>query len=396
MIDQRESAVVATDILTEATLVPWLQRLVRHPSQQTDLHEQDPEIGRFIRECAAPLLESLGADLRYDAMGNLIAEAGPADTGRSLLLVTYAMTHPAASMKDPFEATLIETAKGKAVRGRGVAEQKTALTAAIGAFGHALSQGGLKGRLALTLTTAGETGRHDAVRSVMEELGYDPQFAVICIGTDRRVAIGNKGRIDFDVIVGGKASHSSTPWNGINALSGARRVLEQLESFDLGVPDHPDFGPATLTPTALKTLPNATHTVPEAARITFDRRLLPGEHSEDAFQAITSRITLGEPWTVGFERGPVMFPNAISREGVLYAKLRDAYGAAGLGEPEAFYCNFALDAGYFCDKGIEAVMAGPGEVDQFHSTEENVLVSDLVGMAKVYYGLIEACLHDHD
>src|SRR5690606_29001029 len=106
---------------------------------------------------------------------------------------------------------------------------------------QALSRGGLKGRLTLTLTTAGETGRHDAVRSVMEELGYDPQFAVICIGTDRRVAIGNKGRIDFDVIVGGKASHSSTPWNGINALSGARRVLEQLENFDLGVPDHPDF-----------------------------------------------------------------------------------------------------------------------------------------------------------
>lgn len=387
---------MTSNFLTEATLVPWLQRLVRHPSQQTDLHEKDPEIGRFIRECAAPLLEAAGAQLRYDAMGNLIAEAGPEGTGKSLLFVTYAMTHPAASMKDPFEATVIETPRGRAVRGRGVAEQKTALTAAIGAFGQALAQGRLAGRLALTLTTAGETGRHDAVRSVMAELGYDPQFAVICIGTDNRVAIGNKGRIDFDVVVGGKASHSSTPWKGINALSGARRVLEQLEDFDLGVPDHPDFGPATLTPTALKTLPNATHTVPESARITFDRRLLPGEQSEEAFRAITSRIALGQPWTVGFERGPVMFPNAISQAGAFYGRLRTAYEAAELGEPEAFYCNFALDAGYFCEKGIEAVMAGPGEVDQFHSTEESVLISDLVGMAKVYYRLIEACLHDDD
>jgi acetylornithine deacetylase len=37
-------------------------------------------------------------------------------------------------------------------------------------------------------------------------------------------------------------------------------------------------------------------------------------------------------------------------------------------------------------------MLGPGEVDQFHSNEELVLVSDLVGMANVYYRMIEQCL----
>jgi acetylornithine deacetylase len=33
-------------------------------------------------------------------------------------------------------------------------------------------------------------------------------------------------------------------------------------------------------------------------------------------------------------------------------------------------------------------MLGPGEVDQFHSNEEQVLVADLVHMANVYYQLI--------
>ena len=44
---------------------------------------------------------------RYDDMGNLILEIGPADTGRSILFMTYAMTHPASEMLDPFSAELM-------------------------------------------------------------------------------------------------------------------------------------------------------------------------------------------------------------------------------------------------------------------------------------------------
>lgn len=379
--------------LNEETLVPLLQRFVRYPSQQTDLQERDPAVVAFIRDCAAPVLAEYGAECRYDAMGNLIFETGPTDSGRSLLVVTYAMTHPASNMSDPFSATLIDTPRGKAVRGRGVAEQKTALAAAIGAVGEALRGGTLKGRLIFALTTAGETGRHDAVASVAREIGVDPGFALVCIGTDQRVAVGNKGRIDFDLVVKGRACHSSTPWNGINAMTGARRILETMEGFDVKVAPHPTFGPATLTPTAIESLPKATHTVPDTVRMTFDRRLLPGEDPQRAFDAIVSAVAIEQPWTLEIERGPVMYPNEIALDGPLHSKLAAAYRKAGYAVPEPFYCNFALDAGYFGRKGIEAVMMGPGEVQQFHSDEEHVLVSDLVGMAKVYHGLIEECLY---
>lgn len=378
--------------LTEDVLVSWLQRFVRFPSQQTALQEADPEVKAFIETCAAPLLEEVGAKMRYDGMGNLIVEAGPADAGRSLMLVGYAMTHPAANMTDPFSATLVDTARGPAVRGRGVAEQKTALTAAVAALAQAIADGRLEGRLVFALTTAGETGRHDAMESVMDALGYAPDQAVILIGTSNRVAIGNKGRVDFDVVVRGKTSHSSAPWNGVNAITGARNVLEALDGLDLKVPDHPAFGPATLTPTALDSAPKATHTVPDTVRITFDRRLLPGEDPETAYRAIADTLDLPPPWAVDCERGPVMYPNEIATDGKLFAGLERAFAKAGQGTPEAFHCSFALDAGYLGRKGVEAVMLGPGEVDQFHSNEEHVLVSDLASMANVYYRLIEECL----
>lgn len=378
--------------LSEANLIETLQAFVRFPSQQTEQQENDPAVKAFIKECAAPRLQALGLEIRYDKMGNLIAEAGPADTGRSLMFIGYAMTHPAARMQDPFSAELIDTQKGQAVRGRGVAEQKTALAAAFGAIEQAMQNGSLGGRLIFALTTAGETGRHDAIVSVMENLKQAPQYAVICVGTDGNIAVGNKGRIDFDVCVSGKTSHSSSPWHGINAITGAQRVIAELGELDLGVADHPTFGPATLTPTAIDSSPKATHTVPDTVAVTYDRRLLPGEDPQAALASIQGAIKLGEPWRVECKLGPVMYPNELSLTGAFYKKLTASYQAAVGREPENFYCNFALDAGYFCRQNIESVMLGAGEVGQFHSSEENVLVKDLVDMSKIYHALIDNCL----
>ncbi len=372
-------------------LIDILQAFVRYPSQQTELQEEDPHVKAFIKECAAPRLEAIGMEIRYDKMGNVIAEAGPKN-GRSLMFVGYAMTHPAARMEDPFSATLVDTPRGQAVRGRGVAEQKTALAAAFGAIEQAIKNKQLGGRLIFTLTTAGETGRHDAIESVMAELTDPPDSVIILVGTDSKIAIGNKGRIDFEVIVSGKTSHSSAPWNGVNAISGAQRILNELESLELGVPDHPAFGPATLTATAIDSSPKATHTVPDIVKIVFDRRLLPGEEPAQALAAIKSAVSLSKPWSVGFELGPVMYPNELSLESDFFKKLTEAFQHGISTVPDTFHCNFALDAGYFCRRGIPAVMLGPGEVDQFHSNEENVLVKDLIDMTKVYYSLIERCL----
>ena len=109
-------------LFSEQTLVPLLQRLVRHPSEQTALQEEDPAVKAFITDCVAPEIAALGLEpARYDGMGNLILELGPADTGKSILFATYAMTHQAARMVDPFSASVIDTASGSAVRGRGVA-----------------------------------------------------------------------------------------------------------------------------------------------------------------------------------------------------------------------------------------------------------------------------------
>ena len=375
-------------LFSDQVLVPLLQRLVRHPSEQTELQEEDPDIKAFITDCAAREIEALGLGTGYyDAMGNLILELRPADADTSVLFATYAMTHPAARMTDPFAATLIETPLGAAVRGRGVAEQKTAMTAAFAAIAQA-KKDGLRGRIILTVLSAGETGRHTAIEAVCSVLGRMPDLAVICLGTDSRIGAANKGRIDVDISVAGRAVHSSMPWAGIDSIEGARRCLNALRGLDLGIADSPVFGAATLTPTAIKSGPTATHTVQDIAELTFDRRLLPGEDPDAAFALIRDALPKDGPWEIDCRRGPFMYPNEVVDDGRLMILLRSAYADAGLGEAEKVICNFALDAGYFGQCGIEAVMLGPGEIDQFHSEEEHVQVSDMLGMARVYHALI--------
>jgi acetylornithine deacetylase/succinyl-diaminopimelate desuccinylase-like protein len=373
-------------------LVAWTQAFVRHPSPQTERFEQEPQVQSFIGETVAPLVMALGLPWRRGPMGNLLVELGPPASERSLMLMAYAMTHPASRMAHPFAGELIEHATGPCVRGRGVSEQKGGLAAALAAVKSAADRITLRGRLVLAVSTAGETGRHDAAIRIGEALGFNPRLAVNVIGTSGRVALGNKGRVDAIVTVRGKATHSSMPWAGVDAIAGARAVLERVLGLDLGAAQHPGLGRATVTATAIRSWPEATHTLQDEVRLVFDRRLLPGEDPQAAFAAIAEAAAIGAPWQVESQFGPFMYPAEIAADGELMRAIAGGCRRAGLPPPETFFSHGSLDAGYLCHLGGEATMWGPGDVAQWHSDDERVAVSELVDGAAAYLGLIEEYL----
>jgi acetylornithine deacetylase len=311
-------------------------------------------------------------------------------------MMMYAMTHPQSRMTDPWDARLIDTKEGRALRGRGISEQKAPLAATLAAMEALFAAGGFpKGHLVFVLSSAGETGRHDAAQAAMAghaAAGTVPAMGIVGLGTNGRVALGNKGRIDVDIVIHGKATHSSTPWDGIDAIEGARRVLDQLKHIDLPAREHAGLGRVTLTPTRVTTGPNATHTVQDSATITIDRRLLPGEDPELALTQITECVQLPAPWRVEVRRGPFMYPCEIPVDGPLVSRISEGARHAGLAVPDTFYSHSSLDAGYLLKLGCEATMWGPGRVEQFHSDDEFVLVSELVEGARGYAGFLGAAL----
>jgi acetylornithine deacetylase len=375
-----------------AELIAWTRAFVRHPSPQTERFEQEPQVQSLIGENIAPLVEKLALPWRRDGMGNLIVELGSASSGKSLLLMAYAMTHPANRMRNPFAGELIEDATGAYVRGRGVSEQKGALAAALAAVKTAADRLALRGQLIFAVSTAGETGRHDAAMRICDALGYCPRLAVIALGTTGRIALANKGRIDVFVTVRGKAAHSAMPWMGVDAIEGARRVLDRVLAIDVAAKKHPELGEATLTPTAIRSWPEATHTVQDEVRLTFDRRLLPGDDPQAAFRAIAAAADIGEPWSVKAELGPIMYPAEIAPDGPFMRAAVEGCQRMGLEPPGVFHSHGALDAGYFCFRGAEGAMWGPGAVEQWHSDDERIAVADLITGAVAYRGMIEAAL----
>src|SRR5215470_9894512 len=71
-----------------------------------------------------PRLRSMGfADIRYDAMGNLIAAYGAGTSGKSLMLIGNAMNQPASTMPNPYAGDVVDGAKfglpGECVMGKG-------------------------------------------------------------------------------------------------------------------------------------------------------------------------------------------------------------------------------------------------------------------------------------
>jgi len=374
-------------MIGEEKLVGWTLELVRRPSEQSERMESDPAVQAFIGECVQPLLAREGLRGRRDAMGNLIVEAGPADAPRSAMLLAYAMTHPASAMREPFKGELVGTGAQRAVRGRGVAEQKGALAAAIGAFVTAARQP-LDARLILAVSTAGETGQHKAAEAILAALDRVPQTALVAIGTNGRISLANKGRLDVHIEVEGRSSHSSTPWLGVDAILGARAVMERLAALDLGREEHPLLGRTTLTPTAIHSFPPATHTLQNLVRLTYDRRLLPGQDPQPALRAIEEALADLAPWTVKVRAGALQYPAQISADGPLMRHVRAGARRMGMPEPEPFALHGCVDTGILLRRGCEAAMWGPGDPAMWHTDDEQVPVEALARAAAGYLGFL--------
>lgn len=379
-----------TDSLEAGRIAEIARTLIARPSQQTDRMEAEPEVQEFIRDCAVPLLRDLGIRGSFDRMGNWIGRLG-SGRGPAMLLVTYAMTHPGAAMVDPFAPRIVDDVRGPSLRGRGAAEQKGAMAAAFAAVGALAAGGRPAADIVLAVSSAGETGRHDAMAVILEGLERQPDLAILALGTGARISLGNKGRIDFDIVVRGRSAHSSTPWLAIDAIAGARRVLDALDGLDLPARQHPGLGHATLTPTFIGSGPRATHTIQDVVRLTFDRRLLPGEVPAEALASVRERLArLPGPQTFALEEGPFMYPAEIADDGPLLSLVRAAHAQAGLAQPETFYSHGALDAGYLIAHGIEATMWGPGAMELFHTADERVPLAELEAVARGYHAVL-AC-----
>ncbi|MCC7425508.1 MAG: M20/M25/M40 family metallo-hydrolase [Alphaproteobacteria bacterium] len=380
--------------------------LVRVPSPQTELLEAEPLLREFIRKAVDPKLRAMGVDrIRYDAMGNLIAELGENATGRSLMLITNAMNQPQATMKNAYAGDVIDARPhglpGEAVLGKGASEQKGHMASVLHAIEVVRAAGlPIRGRLIVLCCTSGETGRHDAIRSIIEGEGVRADMAVLG-GTGLKLTLGNRGRIDVFVTVHGTPSHSAKPFDGANAITGAIEVIGRVLKGVKLDGSHPDLGRPTLTVNHIRSFPDATHTVQDRCEITFDRRLLPGDDPQAAFEEIRKLAmgvdgmkdpASGKPLRVEVVLGPFMHPSLVTPDSPVVRAVQ-ASAQAMLGrEVEMWHAPSAFDQGYLNHVGIPTCNFGAGEHQFAHTDLDMASVDRVADAAAVFAGMIAARL----
>ncbi len=352
--------------LSRARAKELLIALVKVPSPQTELLEAEPLLAEFIRTAIEPRLRAMGfTDIRYDAMGNLIAAYGAGKSGKSLMFIGNAMNQPAATMPNPYAGDVVDGAKyglpGECVMGKGASEQKANLAAMLHAMETVIASAvPIKGKLVFTCCLSGETGKHDAIKSVVEGAGVRADMAVLG-GTGLMVTLGNRGRIDVFVTVKGAPCHSSRPGDGINAITGATEAIRLLLSRVKLDKSHPQLGKQSLTVNHIRSFPDSTHTVQERCELTLDRRLLPGEDPDEAFAEI-ERVAKeveqfedpvsGKRYGVEVRLGPFMYPSLVTTDSAVVRAILRA-SEVMLGKPvETYYSPSAFDQGYLNHVGI--------------------------------------------
>ena len=364
-------------------------KLVRHPSPQTELLEAEPQVLALIRDVIKPELEQSNLKPFVDKMGNLILHLKGRTRNDRLILVGYAMCAAPSTMPNPYSGEIVDGAPykldGECVWGRGACEQKGSLAAMMAAVKFiGATKAELPSDLYFVVSTAGETGRHDSLAYVLDQGKVEAEWCII--DGPPEIQLGNKGRVDVCVTVRGKQAHSSRPWEGINAIDGAMKVLEKLKPL-MPYPEtkaHPELGKVSLTPNAIESFPKATHTIQSECRILFDRRLLPGDDPDKAIEQMKNALGRLDPFAIEVQRRDFMYPSEVGKDAEVVRALEHGIRTMLGYEPKFSFSTAANDTGLFNFRGIQAINYGSRDIRFQHTDHDLVSVNSVFNAAKVF------------
>jgi acetylornithine deacetylase len=319
---------------------------------------------------------------------NVIGRLG--DGPIRLMLCTHTDVIPAPDESQwhtpPFKAADRE---GR-IYGRGAADAKGPLAAAMEAMLRVSENKKYDGAVALAAVVEEETGRSVGARRLLED--YRTDMGIILEPTGMRAAIAHKGALRPVITVHGRAAHSSDP-SGVNATWSAGEVLRGLEQYRsrvMGVAD-PMLGRASLEVTMVR-CGERINVMPEKCMIYVDRRLTSGETVERAYSELKGVLEgIGVKARVDVELLCSYPPSGVGEEERVVALIKKALEGHGLpSDPVGFPAG--CDMWTFRKNNIPTAILGPGHIEQAHGVDEYIEREQLDLAADIYESIITAAL----
>ncbi len=360
-----------------------LRDLIEFPTVSTDSN-------LAMIDYLAERLEDAGAQItRYhDAAGgkaNLYATLGPERAG-GILLAGHTDVVPVSEQQwasDPF-AMLAQDGR---LYGRGTCDMKGFIAICIALapdFAHAATRRPIHFAFTYDEET-GCLGAKDLAQHLADRADR-PSLAIIGEPTEMRLIEGHKGCCEYSTYFTGRAGHGSQPDLGVNAVEYAVRYINRLMDMRAELMARAPAGCAFDPPYSTINIGGlhggiAHNVIPGLARVDWETRPVQSgdlTHVKTTMQAYCEDVllpkmravwpdadiitqTIGD--TVGLE------PMAQNAARDLVMELTGANGTDVV--------SFGTEAGIFQGLGMDALVCGPGSIEQAHKPDEYIEISQM-------------------
>jgi acetylornithine deacetylase len=347
-------------------------------------HESETDVGDAIETW---LREHTDADVTRDDAGadegrggNVIARKGEGDI--TLAFVGHHDVVPPDEEQVGEDGEYVVEERDGRLYGRGTADMKGAVAAAMCAFGNATPSC----ELVFASFVGEEVGGVGAQYAI--DQGFAPDYAVVGEGSTgysddgvTDVAVAHKGRRGSTITARGEAAHASEVGQGENAIYRATDAVDAIR--DLDFPSTTVLGHEMRGSVAATEIEggSAWNVIPERCEVTVDERTVPGERAPlDRAEAID-----GVEWTVDQDLPPMACGDAAFADAVLAAA-----DAAQDGSPEHVVKPHATDAGWLAGAGTDCVICGVAEPGEAHTATESASLAVIERCYEIYRDVAES------
>ncbi|PYM91915.1 MAG: peptidase M20 [Candidatus Rokuibacteriota bacterium] len=381
-------------------LVELTRELIRIPSvvRPGDPASTEAPVARHVEQWLAK--HGLDLEVQEVAPGrpNVVAWLGETEEGPSLLLEghTDVVTegNPAEWTHAPFAADLVE---GR-IYGRGAADMKSGLAAAmVAAAAIKRSGASLRGRLVVGALVDEEGDMLGVKHLCTTAIGRGLTAAIICEPEQNELCLEQRGVVWARVAIRGRMAHGAMPEVGVNPITALGALLHEVPALERRLRKlcrkSPHLRQPTVTPTIVRAPLQGVeqaNVIPSGARALLDVRLTPGPDeaavAREIDAACRAAMARCPGSTIDWEpvNGFRLATRVERSEPLVRAMVRGVRQATGRravfggvpGSTDGTILRMQL--------GIPIVTCGPGNRQIPHQADEYVEIDELVDAARIY------------
>lgn len=351
------------------------------------------EVAHYLQK----LLASHGIEAKVDEFGdrraNLIAEIGSGEEKKILGLTghqdTVAVPNPERWQHDPFGGEV----NGDYVYGRGAADMKSGLAAQAISLIELTEAGQIPSGTVRFIATAGEElGTPGAYRLQKQGVADDLDALIVGEPTGGNVIFAHSGSMNYQITSFGKSCHSSHPDQGINAIEGLLKYIEEEKHLFDNTKDDQYLGKVQHSVTVING-GSQVNTIPDSASLQGNIRptaAFDNHKVADRLNDVLEYINHTTPFQLELKIIQDFKPIATAPDNEF---VQSAFKAAQRNYPNDIkldIINGATDASVFTlDRpDLPVVILGYDAWDAAHQTDEYTTISSYLATIKAYKQIV--------